>query len=175
MRRVLLTGMSGTGKSTALAELARRGFEVVDTDEPGWKELLGGEWIWREDRMAELLASPGEGTTYVSGCVSNQGRFYDRFDAIVLLSAPADVIRDRIERRTTNPYGKTSGERELVLADLAAVEPRLRTTCTHEVDATMPLDEVVETLVAIGAPPEDPPTPAPRPDRSSAAARARPE
>ena len=31
MRRVLVTGMSGTGKSTALAELERRGFRIVDT------------------------------------------------------------------------------------------------------------------------------------------------
>lgn len=28
--------MSGTGKSTALVELARRGFRTVDTDEGGW-------------------------------------------------------------------------------------------------------------------------------------------
>ena|SRR5579862_1027224 len=28
--------MSGTGKSSALTELARRGFRTVDTDEPGW-------------------------------------------------------------------------------------------------------------------------------------------
>ena len=40
MRRVLVTGMSGTGKSTALAELGRRGFRVVDTDEPGWSEWV---------------------------------------------------------------------------------------------------------------------------------------
>jgi dephospho-CoA kinase len=33
VRRILVTGMSGTGKSTALDELRRRGFEVVDTDE----------------------------------------------------------------------------------------------------------------------------------------------
>jgi hypothetical protein len=30
--------MSGTGKSTALAELGRRGFRVVDTDSPCWSE-----------------------------------------------------------------------------------------------------------------------------------------
>jgi hypothetical protein len=79
--------MSGTGKSTALGELALRGFRVVETDEPGWKELRDGEWVWREDRIAELLAADGERTLYVSGCVANQGRFYDRFDAVVLLSA----------------------------------------------------------------------------------------
>ena len=33
-----MTGMSGTGKSSALAELGRRGYHVVDTDDPGWRE-----------------------------------------------------------------------------------------------------------------------------------------
>jgi dephospho-CoA kinase len=32
MTTILVTGMSGTGKSTALAALARRGHRVVDTD-----------------------------------------------------------------------------------------------------------------------------------------------
>jgi len=36
MRKVVVTGMSGTGKSTALAELEQRGFAVVDTDEGSW-------------------------------------------------------------------------------------------------------------------------------------------
>lgn len=36
MTVVLLTGMSGTGKSTLLAEFARRGWETVDTDDEGW-------------------------------------------------------------------------------------------------------------------------------------------
>src|SRR5699024_7165199 len=34
--RVLVTGMSGTGKSTVLGELERRGHVVVDTDYGGW-------------------------------------------------------------------------------------------------------------------------------------------
>jgi hypothetical protein len=148
--------MSGTGKSTALSELGRRGFRVVDTDIPGWSEWIpasegaGGERLWREDRIAELLAEEDERTLYVSGCVSNQGRFYDRFDAVVLLSAPADVILDRLERRTTNDYGKHPEERELILHHLATVEPVLRVTCTHEIDASRPLAEVVAALAAIG-------------------------
>jgi hypothetical protein len=157
MRRVLVTGMSGTGKSAALAELDRRGFRVVDTDLPGWSEWIrvegdpdGGGWFWREDRIVELLATEDERTLYVSGTVSNQGKFYDRFDAVVLLSAPAEVILDRIDGRKTNDYGKEPGERDLILSHLDWVEPRLRATCTHEIDASRPLAEVVNELIAIG-------------------------
>lgn len=152
-RRVLVTGMSGTGKSTALVELERRGFRVVDTDEPGWKEWREGELVWREDRIADLLASDEGPTLFVSGCVSNQGKFYDRFDAVVLLAAPAGVIFDRVRTRTTNRYGKTAAERELILGDLASVEPRLRATATHEIDAAEPIHVVVGRLVAIGRDP----------------------
>jgi dephospho-CoA kinase len=141
--------MSGTGKSSALTELGRLGYAVVDTDSPLWSEWVQDEWLWREDRMAELLAADHGRALFVSGCMSNQGTFYDRFDAVVLLSAPAEVILDRIERRTTNDYGKTAPERALVLHHLATVEPRLRATCTHEVDASRPLEEVVDALAGI--------------------------
>jgi hypothetical protein len=61
MSRVLVTGMSGTGKSSALAELGRRGYRGVDTGDPGWREyreyvessdvLHRGEWLWVEERI----------------------------------------------------------------------------------------------------------------------------
>ena len=152
MARILVTGMSGTGKSSALAELARRGFRVVDTDSRDWSEWVPGadEWMWREDRMAELLVEDGEPALFVSGCMSNQAKFYDRFDAVVLLSAPAEVILERIDRRTTNDYGKTARERDLILTHLQTVEPLLRATATHELDASRPLAEIVDELIAIG-------------------------
>jgi hypothetical protein len=41
--------MSDTGKSTALAKLEQRGFDVVDTDEGGWSEWsdTDGGYVWR--------------------------------------------------------------------------------------------------------------------------------
>lgn len=152
MRKILLTGMSGTGKSAALAELEKRGFAVVDTDHGGWTEWSDrdGGYVWREDRIAELLAREQGATLYISGTVSNQGRFHQQFDAVVLLSAPAEVLLRRVATRATNDYGKSSEERDLILRHLVEVEPLLRATCTHEVDATLPLEAVVGQLVAIG-------------------------
>jgi dephospho-CoA kinase len=152
MRRILVTGMSGTGKSTVLGELARLGYTTVETDvEPfsEWSDEAGG-YVWNEALVAELLEHEHEATLFMSGTVSNQGRLYDRFDAVVLLSAPAEVLLQRIASRTTNPFGKSPEERARILADLAEVEPRLRASCTHELDATRPVAAVVAELVAIG-------------------------
>ena len=156
MTKVLVTGMSGTGKSFALDELGRRGYRVVETDDPGWSEwvaspheLGGGEWLWFEDRMAALLRSADDGALFVEGCVRNQVAFYDRFDAVILLTAPAELLFDRIASRTTNDWGKAPAERELIVHQLATVEPLLRAGRTHELDASRPLAEVVADLIEI--------------------------
>ena len=137
----------------ALAHLRERGFAVVDTDEPGWTEWSddAGGHVWREDRIAELLRGVGDATLYVSGAVSNQGRFSLSFDAVVLLSAPTEVLLKRIAHRTTNDFGKSASERATILRDLADVEPLLRAACTYELDATQPVADVVAQLIVIGA------------------------
>jgi shikimate kinase len=153
--------MSGTGKSSALAELGRRGYRVVDTDDPGsrqyrkhvepFDELHRGEYLWVEDRMTALLGSEDDRSLFVAGGARNQSKFYDRFDAVVLLSAPADVILERVARRTANEYGKSPLERAEILADLAEIEPLLRQECTHVLDASRPIADIVADLTAIAS------------------------
>jgi dephospho-CoA kinase len=150
MTVVLVTGMSGTGKSAALAELERRGHRVVDTDDGGWTQgEPGSERLWDEDRMEALLDEHEEGVLFISGAADNQGAFYPRFDAVVLLSARAEVILERIARRESNDFGKTDAERELILSDLATFEPLLRGGATAEIDTRAPLAEVVDALERI--------------------------
>ena len=67
----------------------------------------------------------------------------------MLLSAPADVILERVATRVTNDFGKNDAERARILADLAAVEPLLRRGATAEIDTRAPIVEVVDALERI--------------------------
>jgi shikimate kinase len=151
MPKVLITGMSGTGKSAALQVLGERGHRVVDTDTDQWSHWVtspdgSADWIWREDAITRLLDSHQHGHLFVAGCKTNQGKFYPQFDHIALLAAPAGVLLARITSRTSNPYGKKPDEQALIVRYLAEVEPRLRTTATIEIDASAPLARVVQQL-----------------------------
>ncbi len=163
-KRVLITGMSGTGKSTVIAELAARGYKAVDTDYGGYSEVVsvpadeptgldpGQDWVWREDRIADLLSTEDAEVLFLSGCAPNQGKFYPRFDHIILLTAPPAVIVERLATRTNNPYGKRPEEVARVLNLRQTIEPLLRSGAGLVVDTSAPLDQVVAELIRIVAP-----------------------
>jgi len=127
----------------------------VDTDYGGYSEEVpasgpgGFEQVWLEDRIEALLDGHDDGVLFVSGCVSNQGKFYPRFDAVVLLSAPVEVIVERVAGRESNTFGKRAAERERILDDLASVEPLLRAGATAEINTRAALEEVVDELERI--------------------------
>ena len=149
MKRVLLTGMSGTGKSSVVRELVARGYKAVDTDD-GWCEPLpDGRQQWREDAVRDLLDTEDTDVLFVAGCEENQVGFHPRFDQIILLSAPIETVLERLATRTTNPFGKSAEERQRVLDDTATVEPLLRGVADHEVVTTMSLDEAVTTVLRL--------------------------
>lgn len=146
MSQVLITGMSGAGKTTVLRELSKRGYRTIDTDYDDWVLPDG---TWDEPRMSALLAS--DSSLVVSGTVENQGRFYDRFAAVVLLSAPVEVLIERVSVRANNPYGNSEADKSVIRRYVLDVEPLLRNGATLELDGRRPVSEladVVERLIA---------------------------
>jgi shikimate kinase len=164
MKRILLTGMSGTGKSTVISELTVCGYKAVDVDGDEfsqWIEVEGSsgaevapvdgnkDWVWREDRIQDLLSTEDTDVLFVSGCAENMPKFFPQFDLIVLLSAPASVIVQRLRIRTTNQYGKRPDEVARVLSLVESVEPLLRRAAGYEIDTSAPLEEVMAILLRL--------------------------
>jgi len=144
MTRILITGMSGVGKSTLLAALSQEGHLTIDTDYGDWKTAAG---LWDEDLMTAALHTHAD--VVVAGTVENQGEFYDRFDHIVLLSAPLSVILQRVMHRAENPYGKTAAQRAEIEENLKSVEPLLRRGATMEIDAGQSTADTARTIEAL--------------------------
>jgi shikimate kinase len=158
--------MSGTGKSTLIGELAARGYKAVDVDADEWSEWVdvkfigdrtspespvepGRDWVWREDRIQNLLSTEDADVLFISGCAQNMVKFYSQFDHIVLLAVPATVIVERLAHRSTNPYGKRPEELVRVLGLVQTIEPLLRRVAGHEVDTRAPLNEVVAKVLQL--------------------------
>jgi HEAT repeat protein len=111
----------------------------------------GLEQLWREDRVAEILAEEADDPLFVSGCASNQGRFYDRLDVVVLLSAPVEILVERLATRDSNDFGKTQSERDRIIQDLGQVEPLLRSSSTTEIDTRQPLVVVADLIEVLAS------------------------
>ena len=146
--RVLLTGMSATGKSSVVEELRRRGFRAIDMDDPGhsYRDSARNQ-VWCEDLVEKALSNAGALPLFISGCAENQVKFYPQFTDVVLLSAPRDIILNRLLTRTNGSYGKTTAEREEVIRNMDEIEPLLRRGASYEIDTSAALKEVVEQIL----------------------------
>lgn len=165
MKRILITGISGVGKSTVTEALAQRGYHAVDADGDEYSHWVAvseelaqaagspveadRDWVWREDRIAALLANPGDEMLFVSGCAANMGKFLPQFDHVILLTAPVYVIVGRLQTRTTNDYGKDPAETARVLALKQSVEPLLQGVAELEIDTNMPMDHVIAAILRL--------------------------
>ncbi|MBR0822923.1 AAA family ATPase [Bradyrhizobium liaoningense] len=160
MKRVLITGMSGTGKSSVIEGLVARGHQAYDLDTPEWSQWVdtdpadmltpaqGKDWAWREDRVRALLSQPGDGTLFISGCAENMRRLFSMIDAIILLSAPAATIMERLTMRSGG-YGQIAEERQKVCHLISTIEPLLRESADYEIDTTRPITSIVDEILRI--------------------------
>ena len=150
MKRMLLTGMSGVGKSTLARALRSERCLSVDLDE-GWMLLRSpdGERIIDVPRVERLFDTCRNRHIVLAGTAVNQGELYGQLDEIIVLTAPLPVMRARIMRRTDNPFGKTQEEWAKIVRDKAEVEPLLLRGCTRVLQTDRPPAEVLRALNAM--------------------------
>ncbi|WP_026688923.1 AAA family ATPase [Alteribacter aurantiacus] len=139
MTIIFITGLSGVGKTSVLERLKKDGYNVIDTDY-GYITIknTGGveERVWDEDKIKRLLNSSKEENLFLSGCYSNQGKFYSYFEHVVLLKADLNVMLERINKRRSHDYGKSEEERSEIMDSYEHVLPLLETRSDVIIDTT---------------------------------------
>ena len=163
MKRVLITGMSGAGKSSVIQELVERGYRSFDLDTPEWSEWVdanpgddltpadGKDWVWREDHVRTLLSQPDADLLFVGGCATNMDRLRPFIDLTILLSAPLATVMTRLEARSSNGYGRTLDGRNKVVELISTVEPLLRNNADHEIVTDRPVRATVDEILRLSS------------------------
>lgn len=148
MSVVLLTGMSGTGKSTLLKHLKDDGNVTVDLDYGGWLIYHddSGEYILDVARVIELIRSRSEENIFLAGTAVNQGQIYPYLDAVVTLTAPLHVMKERIMQRTDNPFGRSDSEWRKIVQDKEDFEALIIKGSDLTIDTTQPFPDTIDEI-----------------------------
>ncbi|HEY8968688.1 MAG TPA: AAA family ATPase [Puia sp.] len=162
MKTILITGMSGVGKTTTILELQVMGYKTADLDcdpysvwvdaesdpEHADNEVKPGkDWVWDEPRIRELLAMQEDELLFVSGCASNMSKFYSNFASIILLTAPEPVIIQRLASRQAGTYGHSPQEMARVLRLKQTIEPMLRRAADLEIDTSTSVQSTIALIL----------------------------
>lgn len=131
MKLYLITGMSGSGKSSLVREMGRRGYGAIDIDDNGlchWEHvdtgqhaeyssgmnldwLLQHKWVLDIKKFNTALSLLSQEDIFVCGMAHNIRDFLDRFEKIFLLQAPRQVIYERLRNRDEEgAFGKSPDE-----------------------------------------------------------------
>lgn len=85
-------------------------------------------------------------TIAVCGTAENQGHFYDRFEHVIYLYVPLEVLLERVRSRSTNPYGKSTEEQADIAKYVVEVEPLIRRTAPLELSGLLPVDVLADRI-----------------------------
>jgi hypothetical protein len=188
MSAVQITGCSGAGKTTIAPVLASRGLAAIDSDddpllartvdasgnvaedpaEPDFAWLARHSWAWNPARLDELIAAAAPATLYVCGGAANELELADRFTHVFLLEIDEPTMLARIDARPDNDWGRIGDTREYLRSFLPGYQARLRSSGAIPIDATQPLDCVVEAILSrtLASPSAVQPPRGPAPPRS---------
>jgi len=169
--KILITGTSGTGKSTVAAVLREQGFDAIETDYDQriayWENKSSGhpevmpspypqdwysthDWKWDVGVLRDVLAMSPR-ITFVCDDSLNKAEAFTLFDRLVVLKVDDDTLTARLQSRTNNPFGKSRDELQWVLDQSAAIVQELALAGATVINASRPIDQVVDDILSATA------------------------
>lgn len=169
MKKVFITGVSGTGKTTLAEELKNRGIRVIDVDHiPGLCSWVNNEtgdevaianianidnkFIDEHDYVCnieklESMMNESSNLVMVFGSVGDNSKLLPLFDKVFLLRCAPKVITERLKTRTTNNFGKDTAVQERMLDWRTVFDKLMLDAGAVPIDTEQPLEKVAEQVV----------------------------
>lgn len=167
MKKFYITGISGTGKSTLVKELCRRGIKAFDLDSTKlcrWKNKNTGEEAWYQSGVGQawlevhdyvcdmvelkrLLDAQNGDLVIVAGVASNQDEYLDLFDKIFLLYCREKVFLHRLSIREDNEFAKEKSEQESLLSWYKDFEEKICKQGAIPINTEAPVSIIAEQIL----------------------------
>jgi dephospho-CoA kinase len=159
MKVYLIEGVSGAGKSTVCEELSKLGYKTIDADEElaSFADPETGlptddhsykNWIWNEGKFNQALEKTDADIIFVCGGAMNKPNFLHHFSKIFTLHIDDETLKDRLQNRTTNDYGKKPEELAVQLKFNQQTVEQSKKNGTILIDATKPLPAIIKEIIA---------------------------
>lgn len=169
---MLVTGISGSGKTTVAHRLAAMGYRAVCTDAvPGlchWVDpdgrsverppspdldwLGAHRWQWRPAVLDALISTAlieEFPVFFVCGIADNSYWLRDRFDRMILLRLDEATLLERIDQASrSNDFGQVGCTREFLRSRFGGWQEGLLTWADAVIDARAELTVVVDQVVS---------------------------
>jgi len=173
MKKILVTGFSGVGKSTIAVKLREMGYHAHDLDEVSemftalhkgtgkvmehWDTadldtVKNFQWMCDKEQLRSLMDRDSGEFVFCCGAATNIAELVDLFDVVILLVASHEVIRNRLTNRTNNTWGKTKEIQDYILLERKDDRPEiLKAKGAIVVDTSQPIEDVVKEIVRISS------------------------
>ncbi|MEK7542552.1 MAG: AAA family ATPase [Patescibacteria group bacterium] len=169
-KAILVTGVTGSGKSVVSEYLNNLGYEAYDIEEiegmfamyrKDTKEVFEGyentpekiknaDWICDVGKLKELLNKQKSDLAFYCGVASNMDDIIPLFDKMILLKADSETIMKRLaSREGTDKMGATEESREMVLDWKDWWESEIEKKGAIVIDANGSVEDVTRRILDI--------------------------
>jgi len=137
MNNILITGVSGTGKSTICKQLTNFGYKAydienieglfeiyhkgtknifVDYDNSKPENIKNAEWLCDEIKLKAFIEDQKSDIVFYCGIASNMDNILKFFDKVIVLQPDSNTLNLRLKNREgTNDIGNNQEGRDVVL------------------------------------------------------------
>lgn len=167
-KSILITGISGTGKSSLSKKLNEMGYKAYDLDDyPGLFTMLDKrtgkpvvdhdnadlekvdamDWVCDTEKLTSIIANESSPITFYCGNASDMDKILPFFDSVILLKIDPDIMRHRLTTRTENDFGRTPEIQDWIMKWKHLFENEMEEKGAIVIDAHQSLDDVAKEII----------------------------
>lgn len=167
-KSILITGISGSGKSSVYRELENHGYKAYDIedidglfamvnkktgkvaknyDNDNLESVKQHDWICDKKKLQQLVKNNPNGIVFYCGVASNLDDLLPLFDVIFLLEVSPKIICKRLSTRESKEFGNTAEVQERVLNWKNWWEDHMCEKGAISIDANRDIQEVTSDIL----------------------------